>query len=168
MRQFVDGDELLNIQVGDLRMLLLDVPKTVGLHGKPNLALGTNEWFLSAAAVGAQVMLECAEKLEVSATVLAHGIWGVEVLERGGEIRGVLVVGDCFLNLFLLHFFMLFPDMSFTVGLGGESIFAYETLKGTFPVMSSEMADQGALVRARVATQIALVRRQSHVNACMT
>lgn len=53
------------------------------------------------------------------------------------------------------------PNMSFTVGFGGEGKVADEALEGAFAVMSAQMAYESALVRAGVRTEVALVRGET-------
>ena len=53
--------------------------------------------------------------------------------------------------------------MPFTVCLGGEREVADEALEGALPVVGAQVSDQGAFVRARVVTQVTLVRGQSQV-----
>jgi len=57
------------------------------------------------------------------------------------------------------------PNMAFAVSLGCESKLTDSANKGTFSIVSTVMANQGALVTGRVVAEITFVSGQTKVGA---
>ncbi len=57
------------------------------------------------------------------------------------------------------------PNISLTVGLGGEREVADKALERSLSVVCAQVSDEGALVRAGVVAQVTFIRRQTHVCA---
>ena len=77
----VDVNALVHLHCVDVDMLFLYVAYAVGLCGETIVAETTDEWLVLTAAVGAQVVLERPEELEVLAAVLAHSVGRLEGLD---------------------------------------------------------------------------------------
>ena len=103
-------DPVFDVVLGDLWVLLLEVPHAVGLGGEAHVALLAEEGLEATAAVGAQVVLERAEELEVDAAVLADRVRGVERVDKRGRLQHVLVVADRRLDVLLHHLAMLLSE----------------------------------------------------------
>ena len=105
----IDMDELLDLVLRDLRVLFLEVSHAVSLGGESDVTAHAQEGLLGAAAVGAQVVLQGAEELEVLSAVLTHGVRGLEIFGCAGGFSHVLIVPYSRIYLFLHIFAMLFP-----------------------------------------------------------
>lgn len=145
-------DELLYLVLGHLGVLLLEMSDTVSFGGEPYVAAHTKEGLLGATAVGAEMVLQGTEKLEVFAAVFTHSVRRLEILCGAGRFCHIFVVSyGCIYFLFFI-FAMLLSDVSFTVGFSGEGKVTNSALKWSFSIMSAEMSNQRALVSTGVAT----------------
>ena len=63
---------------------------------------------------------------------------------------------------------LFLPDMAFAVGLSSEGELADQTLEWPLTIVGSEVANESALVSARVAAQVTLVGGETKVGPDMT
>lgn len=101
-------NELLYLVLGHLGVLLLEMSDTVSFGGEPYVAAHTKEGLLGATAVGAEMVLQGTEKLEVFAAVFTHSVRRLEILCGAGRFSHIFVVSyGCIYFLFFIFAMLL-------------------------------------------------------------
>lgn len=119
-------DKLLYLVLRHLGVLLLEMSDTVSFGGEPYVAAHTEEGLLGATAVGAEMVLQGTEKLEVFAAVFTHCVRGLEILCSAGRFCHIFVVSyGCIYFLFLIFAMLLsvIKDLKF------QNISSFQSIK---------------------------------------